>query len=290
MELARHEYCGSPRPSAPPLCPPSHYLPPAPPALILPCVSHDVTDRPTGPAPVHVLTLFLTPFSFSLRPIWQRDAGGSRGGARAVLTRTRARHLSGAAPPQWPAGEHGRSAQGRPGASGNNNAHFRGVYCMHWLCVVVSYLVHSSRRYYPAFTPKHTLSTPNFIIVLTPPPHRCSCSPCAFWFRVVFEQVPMDLWQDLASRSRVTARKSDEEAARFRERVGEVHYRGRGSGRHVRRAGAGGVNAVPPDALSFSLFAWFGFVRVHFVLKRCSLLFPVCLEGDRKVPCGRVEG
>ncbi|CAN0260954.1 unnamed protein product, partial [Ectocarpus fasciculatus] len=31
--------------------------------------------------------------------------------------------------------------------------------------------------------------------------------------------VPMDLWQDLASRSRVTARKSDEEAARFRERA-----------------------------------------------------------------------
>ena len=29
----------------------------------------------------------------------------------------------------------------------------------------------------------------------------------------------MDMWQDLASRSRATARKSDEDAARFRERV-----------------------------------------------------------------------
>lgn len=31
----------------------------------------------------------------------------------------------------------------------------------------------------------------------------------------------MESWQDLASRSRALARKSDEDAARFRERVGE---------------------------------------------------------------------
>ncbi|CAN0410811.1 unnamed protein product, partial [Hapterophycus canaliculatus] len=34
--------------------------------------------------------------------------------------------------------------------------------------------------------------------------------------------VPMDMWQDLASRSRATARQSDDEAARCRERVGET--------------------------------------------------------------------
>lgn len=34
-------------------------------------------------------------------------------------------------------------------------------------------------------------------------------------------QIPLDMWQDLASRSRATARKCDEDALRFRERVSD---------------------------------------------------------------------